>query len=177
MALLISTKHNGCVQALYRLLCEVVRVVNADWFTQLESNSWYFCHTDVSTIMASYGNNNIPVAVRTVKIVSSASCRDRGATLRLRGGGGMTEYWGATIHFSLLTLYNFKNIGGARAPPPAPLLHGPCAWCDRKEKGFIIMTAMSKQCCDTYVSNNVAVMRAAVSATYCRPKRLFWVIF
>ena len=33
------------------------------------------------------------------------------------GGGGMTEYWGDTIHFFLLTLYNFKNIGGARAPP------------------------------------------------------------
>ena len=28
------------------------------------------------------------------------------------GGGGMTEYWGGTIHFFLLTLYNFKNIGG-----------------------------------------------------------------
>ena len=34
------------------------------------------------------------------------------------GGGG-------TIHFFLLTLYNFKNIGRARAPP-APLLRGPC---------------------------------------------------
>ena len=30
----------------------------------------------------------------------------------------MTEYWGVTIHFFLLTLYNFKNIGGARAPLP-----------------------------------------------------------
>ena len=30
----------------------------------------------------------------------------------------MTEYWGGTIHFFLLTLYNFKNIGGgARGPP------------------------------------------------------------
>ena len=44
----------------------------------------------------------------------------------------MTEYWGGgTRHFFLLTLYNFKNIGGggrgagARAPP-APLLRGPC---------------------------------------------------
>ena len=36
-------------------------------------------------------------------------------------GGDMTEYWGGTIHFFLLTLYNFKNIGGgARAPPPLP---------------------------------------------------------
>ena len=24
----------------------------------------------------------------------------------------MTEYWGSTIHFFLLILYNFKNIGG-----------------------------------------------------------------
>ena len=45
--------------------------------------------------------------------------RDRGATLRLGGGG--------TIHFFLLTLYNFKNIGEACAPlPPPPLpLRGP----------------------------------------------------
>ena len=28
----------------------------------------------------------------------------------------MTEYWGGTIHFFSLTLYNFKNIGG-RIPP------------------------------------------------------------
>ena len=32
--------------------------------------------------------------------------------MRWGGGGGMTEYWGGTIHFFLLTLYNFKNIGG-----------------------------------------------------------------
>ena len=37
-------------------------------------------------------------------------------------GGGMTEYWGGTVYFFLLTLYNFKNIGGggARAPPALP---------------------------------------------------------
>ena len=38
----------------------------------------------------------------------------------------MTQYWGGTRHFFLLNLYNFKNIGGARAPPapnpPPPLL-------------------------------------------------------
>ena len=51
--------------------------------------------------------------------------RDRGATLRLGGGGGVeplvTQYcWGGTGHFSLLTLYNFKNIRGHVRPPPPP---------------------------------------------------------
>ena len=37
----------------------------------------------------------------------------------------MTEYWGGTIHFFLLTLYNLKNIGGGGGhvppcPPPLP---------------------------------------------------------
>ena len=46
------------------------------------------------------------------------------------GGGGaplVTEYLGGgTTLFFLLTLYNFKSIGGgARAPLP-PLLRGPC---------------------------------------------------
>ena len=50
--------------------------------------------------------------------------RDRGATLRLGGGEGWgtisdSILWG-TKHFFLLILYNFKNIGGARAPPPPP---------------------------------------------------------
>ena len=50
--------------------------------------------------------------------------RDRGATLRLGGGGGaplVTQYWGGNvkIHFLLLNLYNFKNIGG-HVPPLAP---------------------------------------------------------
>ena len=46
--------------------------------------------------------------------------RDRGATLRLRGGGGLTKYWGegGKIYFFLLTLYNFKNIGGRDVCPP-----------------------------------------------------------
>ena len=43
---------------------------------------------------------------------------------RVGGGGGeapiVTQYWGGTRHFFLLTLYNFKNIGGARAPPSPP---------------------------------------------------------
>ena len=47
--------------------------------------------------------------------------RDRGATLRWGGGG--------TTHLFLLTLYNFKNIGGegGASAPPAPLLRGPCS--------------------------------------------------
>ena len=34
----------------------------------------------------------------------------------------MTEYWGGggKIHFFLLTLYNFKNIGGEGTCPPCP---------------------------------------------------------
>ena len=48
--------------------------------------------------------------------------RDRGATLRLGGGGGgaplVTQYWGVTKHFFLLILYNFKNIGGHVPPLP-----------------------------------------------------------
>ena len=50
------------------------------------------------------------------------------------GGGGesMIEYWGGgQKHLFLLSLYNFKNIGGKRAPPPPPpppsLLRGPWA--------------------------------------------------
>ena len=39
-------------------------------------------------------------------------CRDRVATLRLGGGEGgaplVTQYWGGTRHFFLLTLYNFN---------------------------------------------------------------------
>ena len=49
------------------------------------------------------------------------------------GGGGISDsILGGTRQFFLLNLYNFKNIGGARAPPahppppPAPLLRGPC---------------------------------------------------
>ena len=39
--------------------------------------------------------------------------RDRGATLRLGGGGTISDsILGGTRHFFLLNLYNFKNIGG-----------------------------------------------------------------
>ena len=32
----------------------------------------------------------------------------------------MTEYWGSTIHFFLLILYNFKNIWGGGCTYGAP---------------------------------------------------------
>ena len=35
----------------------------------------------------------------------------------------MTQYWGGTRHFFLLTLYNFKKIGGGGG---IGLLRGPC---------------------------------------------------
>ena len=50
--------------------------------------------------------------------------RDRGATLRLveEGGGTVKDSilgeGGCTRRFFLLTLYSFKNIWGARDPPP-----------------------------------------------------------
>ena len=37
----------------------------------------------------------------------------------------MPLYWGVTRHFFLLTLYNFKNIGGGGRGARA-LLRGPC---------------------------------------------------
>ena len=49
--------------------------------------------------------------------------RDRGATLRLGGGGAplVTQYWGGAQDTFLLTLCNFKNVGGHMPPwPPAP---------------------------------------------------------
>ena len=50
--------------------------------------------------------------------------RDRRAALRLGGGGGIISdsILGGTRHFFLLTLYNFKNIGGggAHASPATP---------------------------------------------------------
>ena len=44
--------------------------------------------------------------------------RDHEATLGL-GGGTINDsiLGGGTKHFFLLILYNFQNIGGARAPP------------------------------------------------------------
>ena len=45
--------------------------------------------------------------------------RDRGANLRL-GGTVSDSMMGGTRHFFLLTLYNFKNIGGPHAPRASP---------------------------------------------------------
>ena len=44
------------------------------------------------------------------------------SNFEIGGGGGLTKYWGSKIHFFLLNLYNFKNIGGTHAPlcPPPP---------------------------------------------------------
>ena len=51
----------------------------------------------------------------------SASNRDHGATLKLEGGGGtlVTRFGGRDRrHFFLLTLENFKNIGGGGGHVP-----------------------------------------------------------
>ena len=68
----------------------------------------------------------------------------------------MTEYWGGTIHFFLLTLYNFKNIGGARAPsPPPPLLRGPCFKGIARAVGFFkACTQLDKGCYYYQYKNN-----------------------
>ena len=53
---------------------------------------------------------------------TSNSIRDRRATLRMGGGGGalVRQYWrGGIRYFFILTLYNFKNIGGGGTCPPA----------------------------------------------------------
>ena len=45
------------------------------------------------------------------------------SNFEIGGGGGaplVTRYWGGTRHFFLLTLYNFKNIGGHVPPGPTP---------------------------------------------------------
>ena len=54
------------------------------------------------------------------------------SNFEMGGGGGaplVTQYWGGgpQKHVFLLTLYNFKNIGGdvPPAPPPPPLLRDP----------------------------------------------------
>ena len=60
-------------------------------------------------------------------IASLSSNRDHGATLRLEGGGTVSDLiLGGTRHFFLLTLYNSKNNGGHVPPPRPPLLRGPC---------------------------------------------------
>ena len=52
---------------------------------------------------------------------------EAGTASNFETGGGMTEYWGCTIHFFLLTLFNFKNIGGGGGVcSPVPLLRGLC---------------------------------------------------
>ena len=60
-------------------------------------------------------------------VPNNINSRDRRSSLRLGGGGGaplVTQYWGDTRHFFLLSLYNFKNIWGDTFPLP-PLLRGP----------------------------------------------------
>ena len=56
--------------------------------------------------------------------------RNRGATLKLGGGGEGTisdSIFGGTRHFFLLNLYNFINIGGGGGHVhPCPLLRGLC---------------------------------------------------
>ena len=88
---------------------------------------WNLVLTGVSrTVCARYGargrsnrggtgpyNNGGTKAVVSIIPGSNHRFRDRGATLRLGGAPLVTEYWGGcTRHFFLLTLYNFKNIGG-----------------------------------------------------------------
>ena len=54
----------------------------------------------------------------------------QGPRINFEIGGAplVTQYWGGTRHFFLLTLYSLKNIGGARAPR----LRSPC---DRQTDG------------------------------------------
>ena len=58
------------------------------------------------------------------QLVSSKFYRDCGATLRLGGGGTISDsiLGGGTKHFFLLILYNFKNIGGGGTPAVPGLL-------------------------------------------------------
>ena len=76
-------------------------------------------------------------------VPNNINSRDRGASLRWEGGGRGTisdsiffeiggaplviQYWEGWGHKTLflLSLYNFKNIGGGGMCPPAPLLRGP----------------------------------------------------
>ena len=61
---------------------------------------------------------------------------DTGTAMQLWdwGGGG-----GGTRHFFLITLYNFKNIGGGTCPPaPPPLPRGPRDIVKRRHVFFAI---------------------------------------
>ena len=63
----------------------------------------------------------IMIAIGTL-FKNLTNSRDRGATLRLGGGGTISDsILGGTKHFFLLILYSFKNIagrGGKHVPPP-----------------------------------------------------------
>ena len=73
---------------------------------------------------------SIALAEKQWELFLSEQCRELGQGPRSNfeigwGGGGeaplVPQYWGGTRHFFLLTLYNFRNIGRARAPqPPTP---------------------------------------------------------
>ena len=73
------------------------------------------------------------------------------------GGGGaplVPQYWGGgTRHFFLLTLFNFKNIGGGGTCPPATSTPRSPSWpislhCSR------VLTALSLPCkCVTYYTH------------------------
>ena len=85
--------------------------------------------------------------------------RDRGATLRLGGGGGgaplVTQYWGDTRHFFLLNLYNFQNM-------PPPLLRGP--WIrqtNQRKKVGLLLKETSK--CESYYVRNLKTARCLAS--------------
>ena len=73
----------------------------------------------------------IRVLMNSSNIVITSYIRDRGATLRWGGGAPLvTQSWlGGTRHFFLLILYNFRNIGGSRAPrAPLSLSPHPAPW-------------------------------------------------
>ena len=85
----------------------------------------------------------------------------------------MTEYWGGTMHFFLLTLYNFKNIGGGHVPsPPAPYSAVPCVVCnvtlDNQETPF------RKTCYISYVFLNNSLFISFV-CTFITSKRLVFI--
>ena len=94
--------------------------------------------------------------------------KDRGATLRLGGGGGgLTEYWGegGKIYFFLLTLYNFKNIGGRDVcppctPPPIPrslMVNHRC--CRRCSQDMCLKTLQwDRNCAKIFLSQGLVTL-------------------